>query len=170
MKEILAYIEYCSFTELEEINAALKKAKRKFPKQQFQKEVKVSDPVIEFRLRCHRQCKAWLSDNGHKDHSWDVLQSKGLNGIIDKIKSALSNSGKDVTEETVCCSFQGMMTKLPAFWANKVDFDLFDRRFSAIVSEIKSQKNVRQITDAESGYSDRFEKGAKRIAARHAGK
>lgn len=170
MKEILAMIEYCSFAELEEINKAVRKAKRKFPKQQFQKEEKTIDPVIEFRLKCHRQCKLWLCENGHKEHAWDVLQSKGLNGIIDKIKSSLTASGREVTEETVCCSFQGMMLKLPPFWANKIDFDLFDRRFSAIVSEIKSQKNVRQITDTESGYTDRFEKAAQRIAARHAGK
>lgn len=172
MKEIITMIEYCSFNDLLEIEKAVRKAKRKFPKQVQQKE-KPSDPVIEFRLRCHRRCKDWLNENGHKCHAWDALQNKGLNGIIDKIKFFLSKSGKDITDESVLLSFVGMMQKLPEFYAKKVDFDLFDRRFNVIVSEIKASKNGKQQLAANGAveqFSDRFKQAAQRIAERNSNK
>lgn len=169
MNEILAMLEYCSLAELNQIQDAIRKAKKKFPTQPKVKAEAASDPVIEFRLKCHRLCVCWLNEHGHECHAWDGLQRKGLNGIIDKIKFSLSKREGILSEKTVLQSFEGFMSSLPDFYANKIDFDLFDRRFNAIVSEIRASKNGRtQITDSQPGFTTRFEKAAQRIAERHA--
>lgn len=173
MKEIIDKIDFCSLDDLLAIERAVRKAKRKFPKHEYLKTQKPIDPVAEFRLSCHRLCKYWLNNNGHADHAWDSLQNKGLNGIIDKIKFALSKREDVVTQESVLHSFSGMMINLPDFYANKIDFDMFDRKFNAIVSEIRSMKNGRNKSITETGQpqpTERFSEAAQRIAARHAGK
>lgn len=82
----------------------------------------------------------WLKEV-HPGWAMDGLQGKHLKHIITKIKTTLTSSKKEVTDENIVTTFKYIINHLPEYFKNK-DLATINSNYNEIIEKIKNPKHV----------------------------